>query len=211
MVGDFLYRIACGMVWIFFRLKYRLKVHNRAQLPGIRGGYIVAANHQSYADPPVVGAVLKGRFAFMAKEELFRGNPLFALIIRMCGAFPVVRGAGDGSAIEASVAQLKKGRILVIFPEGTRSKDGTVGKAKSGVALIAAMANVPVLPVCIMYGVGGKRNLDFAVGDLIQPEEIALPKNSDRREIKRVATLIMDKIKALQTQIYETRGEIRGD
>jgi 1-acyl-sn-glycerol-3-phosphate acyltransferase len=210
-MGNFFYRIACGMMWIFFRVKYRVKVHNKQNRPhlkangGRKRGYIIACNHQSYADPPAMGAVLRGRFAFMAKEELF-ANKLFAGIIRMCGAFPVKRGSGDGSAVEMSVAQLKKGRILVIFPEGTRSKDGTIGRAKSGVAMIAALANVPVLPVCIGYGIGKKRNFDFAVGKMIEPEEIALTADTDRKEIKRVAALIIDRIKELQNQIYESAG-----
>jgi 1-acyl-sn-glycerol-3-phosphate acyltransferase len=142
----------------------------------------------------------------MAKEELFKGNPVFAVIIRALGAFPVVRGARDGTAIERSVEQLAKGRILVIFPEGTRSKDGTIAKAKSGVALIAAKANVPVLPVCIMYRLGGKRTLDFAVGEMIPPSELKIEEATDRKELKRVAELIINNIKELQKQIFSERG-----
>jgi uncharacterized iron-regulated protein len=76
------------------------------------------------------------------------------------------------------------------------------------VALIAAMANVPVLPVCLMYGVGKKRAFDFAVGELIPAEEVAVGEVTDRKEIKRVSGLIMDRIKDLQNQIYESRENV---
>lgn len=191
----------------YFFLKYKIKVYNRHKLPKLRGGYIIACNHQKYSDPPAITAVARGRFSFMAKAELFQKNVFFTLLIRACGAFPVVRGGGDNAAIDRSVSDLKKGRIFVIFPEGTRSKDGKIGKAKSGVALIAGMANAPVLPVCIMYGLGGnKKNLDFAVGDIIPAEELKIGENGDRKELKRISGRIMDGIKELQRQIYEERG-----
>jgi len=206
-ISSFFYYIARYFVQFYFRVKHRITVYNKANLPKkYTGGYIIACNHQSFSDPPAVAAVVKGKFSFMAKDELFRKNPLFTWLIRRCGAFPVVRGTGDNSVIDNSVAYLKKGRVLVIFPEGTRSKDGTLGRPKSGVALIAATANVPVLPVCIMYGLGGnKRNLDFAVGDMLPPEEIHILEGGDRRELKRVAVRILDSIKELQQQILQAR------
>ena len=153
----------------------------------------MASNHLSYSDPPVIAAVFKGKFSFMAKSELFK-NKLFAWLITRCGAFPVVRGAKDGAAIERAVNDIEKNRIFVIFPEGTRSKDGVIARAKSGVALI----------VCIMYGVNGKkRDCTVAVGEMISSEEIAIADITDRKRIKTVSSLIMDNICALQKQICE--------
>ncbi len=78
---------------------------------------------------------------YMAKEELFHQNVFFTLLIKAFGkAFPVTRGKGDTQVIDTSIEKLEKGRNLVIFPEGTRSKDGKVGKGKTGVALVAAVA-----------------------------------------------------------------------
>lgn len=193
------------LVEIFFHIKYKMNILNRENIPDLKGGFIVACNHQTYADPPMIAAVLKGKFSFMAKSELFE-KKAFAWLIRKCGAFPVVRGAKDNSAIEHAISDIKDGRIFVIFPEGTRSKDGTLGRAKSGVAVIAGMANAPVLPMCIMYGLGGKkRKADIAIGKLISAEEIAIdPDNmEDRRQIKKVSNLIMDNIAELQQQIYK--------
>ncbi len=87
----------------------------------------------------------------MAKKELFEGNPLFKFIIKFFGAFPVERGKGDTEIIDISLSKLEMGRNLLVFPEGTRSKNGKVGKGKSGVALIAAAAQVPVIPVGISF------------------------------------------------------------
>jgi len=205
---NFLYRFLRYIVQFYFNLKYKIKVYGREKLPkNYTGRYIIACNHQKYSDPPAIAAVVKGRFSFMAKDELFRKNPFFTLIIRMCGAFPVVRGSKDNSAIERAVSDLKKGKIFVIFPEGTRSKDGVIGRAKSGTALIAATAGVPVLPVCIMYGLGGnKKNLDMAIGDMIPAEEIKMNSEVDRSELKRVSERVIGDIKKLQEHIYEQRN-----
>ena len=200
-----MYMLLRKLVEIFFRIKYKMNILNRENIPDLKGGFIVACNHQTYADPPMIAAVLKGKFSFMAKSELFE-KKAFAWLIRKCGAFPVVRGAKDNSAIEQAISDLKDGRIFVIFPEGTRSKDGTLGRAKSGVAVIAGLADAPVLPMCIMYGLGGKkRKADIAIGKLISAEEIAIDPNNmeDRRQIKKVSNLIMDNIAELQQQIYK--------
>ena len=189
-------------IW-FKHLKYKMTVLNPENIPPHNGGFIVASNHLTYSDPPVIAAVFKGRFSFMAKSELFK-NKLFAWLITKCGAFPVVRGAKDGEAIERAVNDIEKNRIFVIFPEGTRSKDGVIARAKSGVALIAGKANAPVVPVCIMYGANGKkRDCTVAVGETISPEEIAIEDITDRKRIKAGASLITDNICALQKQICE--------
>ena len=133
---EFFRKIVC----LSMHIKYRIKViggDNRPYKNGIKGGYIIACNHQDYGDPPLIAAVNKAHFSFMAKIELFEKNKFFAWLITKCGAFPVVRGAGDGSAIDHAIADLEKNRAFVIFPEGTRSKDGNIGRAKSGIAVIA--------------------------------------------------------------------------
>jgi 1-acyl-sn-glycerol-3-phosphate acyltransferase len=203
MITNFIYFLARFIVQFHFSLKYKIRVSNKDKLPKkYTGGYIIACNHQSYTDPPMIAAVVKARFSFMAKKELFARNPFFALLIKACGAFPVERGAKDNSAIERAVYDIKRGRVFVIFPEGTRSKDGTIGRAKSGVALIAANAGVPVLPVCIVYGLGGKKRVDFAVGDMIPANEIRISEGvPDRKELKRVSERIMNSVKELQTHI----------
>ena len=96
---EFFRKIVC----LSMHIKYRIKLiggDNRPYKNGIKGGYIIACNHQDYGDPPLIAAVNKAHFSFMAKIELFEKNKFFAWLITKCGAFPVVRGAGDGSAID---------------------------------------------------------------------------------------------------------------
>lgn len=191
---------------IFFHIKYDITVHNRENIPSLKGGFIVASNHQTYTDPPAIAAVIRGKFSFMAKSELFEKNKLFAWLITRCGAFPVVRGAGDNSALEKAESDIKNGRIFVIFPEGTRSKDGVIARAKSGIAVIASAANAPVLPVCIMYAINGKKNkLDIAVGKLISAEEMRIDPDN-RKDLRRVSDLIITSVRELQQQICSAYG-----
>lgn len=187
------------LVCAFFHIKYRITLIGRENLPARRGGYIIACNHQSYADPPMLAAVVHGKFTFMAKSELFEKNKLFAWIIRRCGAYPVYRGTNDTGALDTAVESLRKNRVFVIFPEGTRSKDGTLGRARSGIAVIASKAAAPVLPVCIYYG--EKRRVVISVGKLIPAESLVI-ECDDRHALRRVSSLIMDNIKEQQDIIY---------
>ena len=184
---------------IFFHIKYKISVINEENIPDLKGGYIIAANHQKYVDPPLIASVIRGKFSFMAKEELFK-NPFFSWLIRRCGAFPVSRGAGDDTAINTALEVIKKGRIFVIFPAGTRSKDGTIGRVKSGIALIASEAAAPVLPVCIRYR--GKRDIDVNIGKLIPAEEVHIDEE-DRKSMRRVSNRIHDELIALQQEIFD--------
>ena len=184
---------------IFFHIKYKINVINEENIPDLKGGYIIAANHQKYVDPPLIASVIRGNFSFMAKEELFK-NPFFSWLIRRCGAFPVTRGAGDDTAINTALEVIKKGRIFVIFPEGTRSKDGTIGRGKSGIALIASEAAAPVLPVCIRYR--GTKDIAVNIGKLLPAEEVHIDEE-DRKSMRRVSNRIHDELIALQQEIFD--------
>jgi len=204
-----MYLIARRLLQFYSNRKFKMVFHNKEKIPpkkiSKKGGFIVACNHQYYWDPPVVASYITGKFSFMAKAELFdRKKPFFTWLIRRCGAFPVTRGADSEKAVQTALETLKKGRIFVIFPEGTRSKDGTIGRGKSGVAMIASMANVPILPVCLMYGLdGNKKRIDYAVGDMIPASELVI-EGQDRKAIKRVSERVMGAIKELQQQIYDS-------
>ncbi len=183
---------------LFYLIVYHIVVIGGENIPKEKGGYIIASNHVSNNDPPVVGITFKGKYTFMAKQELFEINPLFTWLITRLGAFPVKRGAKDTSAIDKALESLKEGRIFVIFPEGTRSKDGTLGRAKSGVTVIAAQAKVPVVPVFIRYGRKKfRRNIYISIGEKIPAERFDVD-ISDHKMLKRVSSAIMDEIARLQ-------------
>ncbi len=113
----------------------------------VEGGAIVAANHLSFLDPPALGAALPRRTYFFAKAELF--VPVFGFIIRMLNAFPVERGGTDMGATKGAIRLLRAGELMVMFPEGTRSRDGQLQELNLGAVLLASRAGVPVLPAAI--------------------------------------------------------------
>lgn len=132
----------------FFRWFFNAEAKGIENMPK-EGGVILAANHLSNWDPPFLATYLDRRVSYMAKEELFH-NPVFAWIITQCHVFPVKRGTADRGAIKKGLSRLKEGMCLAIFPEGTRSKNGKLGKAEAGIGLIAAMSKAPVVPAAII-------------------------------------------------------------
>lgn len=133
-----------------FMLLFRIRAY-RAELVPTRGGVILAANHQSFLDPPAVGIALPRHLYFVARSSLFR-LPLAAAVLRHQHAIPIERGAGDLSAIRMTVDLLRQGAGLVLFPEGTRTRDGSVGVFQPGFAMVAARAGVPIVPVAVEGG-----------------------------------------------------------
>ena len=132
----------------FFKLFFKVQVVGLENIPK-EGALILAANHISNWDPPFLATFLEREVHYMAKEELFV-NPVFAAAIRKLHAFPVKRGAADKNAIKHAVTVLKNNECLGLFPEGTRSKTGEIGKAEAGVGLITAMTKSAVLPAAII-------------------------------------------------------------
>lgn len=193
----FWYGVLRPVVKGLFKLYYNLSFEGLENIPK-DGSNIFASNHRSYTDPVLIAMPTRVPCSFMAKEELFKQNVFFKWLITAFGAFPVTRGKGDTAAIDLSMEKLNMGRNLVIFPEGTRSKDGKVGKGKTGVALIAALAQVPVIPV----GINFEGNLKFRkkivvrFGKPISAEELNV-KSANPRELKVLKTKIMEEITKL--------------
>lgn len=144
--------------FLFFTI-LGLHVEGRENIPD-RGAIIVAPNHKSYWDPPVIGVAFHNRVIhYMAKEELFK-NPFFGWLIRQFGTFPVKRGAVDRTAIRQAVRELKAGNPLGIFPEGTRIRKEGLGRFHSGMASLALMTGTPIIPVAVI----GSRDLPHRRG-----------------------------------------------
>ena len=133
--------------WFYFRLGWRLRVNGSQNVP-LAGPVIIAANHRSYADPPLVGVAVKRNVHFLAKEELFRFRP-FGWLISTLNAHPLRRGASDVRAFKASRDILQQGEALILFPEGRRIREDALAPAKAGVGMLAAMAECPVIPAYI--------------------------------------------------------------
>ena len=185
------------IVTFFYRLKYRLSFEGLENIPK-EGGYVYASNHRSYHDPVFITMKVPTPMTYMAKEELFK-NPIIGALLKSIGAFAVKRGSGDMSVINAAIDKLKEGKNLVIFPEGTRSYDGKVGKGKTGVAMIAAMSGVDIIPVGICFE-GSKltfgKKIVVKYGKRIPASELEFTGTSPK-ELKNVKRRIMDEIKLL--------------
>jgi 1-acyl-sn-glycerol-3-phosphate acyltransferase len=142
-----LYRIG----WVFFRtvgcLGFRCRYHNPEQVPA-RGPAILAANHCSYLDPPLVGAGLRRDLHYLARESLFE-LPLLGALLRRVNVVPVDRDGGGAAGLRAILNRLLAGQAILLFPEGTRSPDGELQPARSGIGLIVVRSTAPVVPVRI--------------------------------------------------------------
>lgn len=170
-----LVRFVCCLVKCITHVLFRIKVHGKEHFPA-EGAVIVAINHKSFWDAPLVAAELPRQLAFMAKKELF-SIPVLGAIIKWAGAFPVSRGTGDLGAIKAALAALKAGKVMAIFPEGTRVKGDQTHSAKAGVALIAEKTGAPIVPVAIRGGYGLFSKIDVFI------EEPMLVKSDDGKKL----------------------------
>jgi len=143
-----LYRLfKWSVVMPVFRFYFRGKLYGTENVPK-QGPLIIASNHASDFDPPILASCVHRPVAFMAKEELFR-VPLLGSAIRLYGAYPVKRGSADRSAIRAALTSLEEGWAAGIFPSGTRTLDGRIPEPKLGAALVAAKIQAPILPVSL--------------------------------------------------------------
>ena len=129
---------------------WRLQVSGLEHVPE-RGAFIIASNHISFIDPPLVGwAALPVRsLRYLAKRELFR-IPLLGWFMRNVGVIPLDRGRADVGAVRTALEVLGRGRGLLVFPEGTRSKDGQPGRPRGGVGFLAGKSGAPVVPARVV-------------------------------------------------------------
>ena len=133
--------------WVVFRGGFGLEVRGKEHVPR-RGPFIVASNHCSFLDPPVVGTACPRRLTFLARADLFQ-RPLLGAFLRGVHAVPLRRGEGDRAALSMAKQLLASGQPVAIFPEGTRQLSGILGEARRGVGLLAETTGVPVIPAFV--------------------------------------------------------------
>lgn len=137
-----------SLLRFLYTIFFRYRVIGAENIPKT-GPAIICSNHISNLDPPLVGCAATRIVHFMAKEELFR-IPLFRKLLDHLNAFPVNRTGGGRRALKKSLELLKEDKILGIFPEGTRSKTGKLGKGHIGAALLASKVGAPLIPTAII-------------------------------------------------------------
>ena len=194
------YRLVSGLlVFPLFRFLFRGSTYGLEHVP-MEGPLVVASNHGSHLDPPLLGHALGRPVAFMAKAELF-AVPLLGSVIRACGAYPVRRGASDREAIRTATAKLEEGWATGVFLDGTRQANGRVNNPLPGAALLAARSGAPLLPVAIVNShraLGSGRiwprlvPLQLRVGTPIPP-----PASRRRPDLDTTTALLQERINAL--------------
>lgn len=141
-----LYRFILFLAYIYAKTFLRLKVQVKGKIP--KGAALIAANHTSFLDPPIVAVSFPEEIHFLARKSLF-DNPLFGSLIRNLNAHPI-SGDGKDMAVFRAVSEiLYNGQKVLLFPEGKRSFDGQLQQLKQGVALMAHKNNVPIIPCWI--------------------------------------------------------------
>ena len=181
----------------FFRVLYRLRMRGRDRVPRA-GALIYVVNHQSHFDPPLVGVTVNDRpCAFLARASLFEWKP-FAWLIRSLNAIPLERERGGREALRSAIGVLEQGRCVLLFPEGTRTRDGSLGRFKRGFLLLARKTGATVVPVAIegahdVWARGRSRPHMFGrimtmVGEPIEAEELLA--GGDDAAVERVRRAI---------------------
>ncbi|MFH1680921.1 MAG: lysophospholipid acyltransferase family protein [Candidatus Eisenbacteria bacterium] len=194
-----LYRVSWTSARALAWLLYGYRAEGTEHVPR-EGGMILAVNHVFSADPVIAGLGVPRELHFFAKRELFR-NPLLAALIRAHNALPVDRGHVERKTIEAVVRLLAGGGALLVFPEGTRSPDGTIGEGRPGVGMMALAASVPIVPAYLRGTRGMGRSfyrrgrLRIFFGPPLDPETVGGTSRKDR--YRKIAAETTRRMRAL--------------
>ncbi|MCK4436761.1 1-acyl-sn-glycerol-3-phosphate acyltransferase [bacterium] len=197
------YSFASITCFILFKLLFGLRVEGEENIPK-KGPAIIAPNHISFLDPVAIGAAIRRPIYYMARDDLF-AIPVLGWLIRHLNAFPVKRGSPDPKAIKKAFRILRRGDLLLVFPEGRRSLDGKLQPGHPGAGMLTFRSRAPVIPTLI---VGSERALPvdahwirthrikIRFGKPIFLKEFPEPKNR-RQAYQAISDKIIEEIKKL--------------
>jgi 1-acyl-sn-glycerol-3-phosphate acyltransferase len=212
---NLLYRFYWVALRIVTRLFLGLRRHGLDNFPD-SGGVVIASNHLSVADPPIIGSALPRGIHYFAKAELF-GKWYSPFLIETLNTIPVKRGRFDRQAFGTALDVVSRGNWLLVFPEGSRSKDGKLKEGKVGAAKIAVEAGVPVIPACVVNTHRMKKvifsGMRVAVrfGRPIYPSEYSSIER-DKEKLRKFTDDIMERIRHLVQIERESSGaDLSGD
>ena len=202
----FTYWFFATLARIFARLFFRFRIVHRERLPET-GGIILAANHQSYFDPPLVGICSRRAVYYLARKTLLEW-PFFGPLFPDMNVIPVDRDGNDMSALKIVIRKIREGGGVVLFPEGTRSPDGRLQPAQAGVGLVIAKTLAPVVPMRIFgsyeaFPRGSKgiklKPIQVVIGEPIvfTQEDVGAGK---REDYQRLSQRVMDAIGKLEPE-----------
>jgi len=198
-----IYHITSFTAYLILKIFFSLKVTGLENIP-LKGPFIIACNHASYLDPIIIGSLRRRRASFVAKEELFK-NKFFAWYLNKLNVFPLKRYSSDSRTLRGAVRRLKKGGGFVIFPEGTRSDDGSIREGKIGVSVLSFITKACVIPCYVggSYQVWPSNSrflhrgkLTIIFGQPLQPPLVR--KDTKKLDYYEFAQKVMSQIKALK-------------
>lgn len=185
------YTFARSVVNGIFRPLYRVKGIGQENIPK-EGGVLLCSNHINNFDPILLGITIKRQIHFMAKKELFAG-PLLKKLFTSVGAFPVRRGMSDREALRTGLKVLKEGHVMGLFPEGTRSKTGELGKPLAGAGFFALRTDAAVVPCAVVGTYKPFSKMTVIYGKPIDMSEL----RKNKASADDAAELVMKEIKTL--------------
>ena len=199
------YQFSTRIFKLFLLIWHRLRIRGGEHIPD-QGGVLIASNHASFLDPPVVGVGYRGRpVHFMARDTLWNSRFGCWWMDRV-GCIPVSRGTGDLKALKLTIKTLKEGKAVSMFPEGTRTEDGELQEAKGGIGFIIEKSGCVVVPAYIdgtykAYPKGAKwikpLKLTVTYGKPITQEDFRAL-GTGRQAYDKYAALIMERIAELK-------------
>ena len=184
-------------------LAYGVRHFGRENIPKT-GGVLVVSNHQSHLDPPLVGIGCPRRMNYLARDTLFSFAP-FGWLIHSVGAIQIDREGIGLSGIKESLRRLKRGEMVLIFPEGTRTRDGEIAKFRPGFTVLASRSGASILPVAIEGAYAawprnqklpGRGRVRVLFGEPIPPEEL---QGREEREL----------VEEIERRVRQCQAEIR--
>lgn len=204
-----LVRVIIAIVRPIVKVLFPYEVRGRENIPSkdSKEGLVICCNHISLLDPVFLLLISPRHIHFMAKQETFESALGRWFLGDVVGAFHVKRGTGDTSALDTAVNIVREGRIMGIFPEGTRSKTGEMGRFKSGASLIVAQTGAKVLPVAV-YAKDGKvrpfRKNVVVFGPLLTQEEMQLAGN-EKPNLRAATRTIFARVNEMYNEVKACR------
>lgn len=186
-----LYPLGKALVSTLLYPLYRVKVVGKENFPK-QGGVLLCTNHIDNLDPPVVGMTCPRPVHFMAKEELFEA-PILKSVLPKVNAFPIKRGMSDRQALRKALSILKTGKVVGLFPEGTRSKDGVLQEGLAGAGFFALRGEAVVMPCAIIGPYKPFKRLKVVYGKPIDMTTY----REERVSAEEVTAIIMGEIQKL--------------
>jgi len=201
------YRISRIIFEIWMRILFHLHVVGKENIPS--RPYIIVCNHSSLVDPPFVAMAFKRHdVSFLTKEELF-SHPIIGIWTKNVECIPIRRGSASAKGLKEALKRVKEGKVIGIFPEGTRSLDGSLQEAKKGVGFLIRKAAVPVVPVYVKNSqkalpvVGGVKvgtNIYLKIGKPIAPDRFFKMTATGKADYEEIANVVMKEISVLKEE-----------